>query len=128
MTTHARFHSDWPNEPWAGYSRVVRAGNLVWVAGTTATQGDRVVAPGDVYEQARVTLAKIRQFLEQAGARLEHVVQTRAYLTDMSRVGEFARAHREVFAEIRPVNTTVEVTRLAHPDMLIEIEALAVIP
>lgn len=128
MTVHARFRSDWPNETWAGYSRVVRAGNLVWVAGTTATRGDRVVAPGDMYEQARVTLAKIHEFLEQAGARIEHVVQTRAYLTDISRVGEFARAHREVFADICPVNTTVEVTRLAHPEMLIEIEALAAIP
>jgi enamine deaminase RidA (YjgF/YER057c/UK114 family) len=128
VTVHARFHSDWPNEPWAGYSRAVRAGNTVWIAGTTATQGDRVVAPGDMYQQARVTLAKIRQVLERAGARLEHVVQTRAYLTDMNRVAEFARAHHEVFANIRPVNTTVEVTRLAHPDMLIEIEAVAVIP
>jgi enamine deaminase RidA (YjgF/YER057c/UK114 family) len=128
LGVHQRISSDWPNEALAGYSRAVRAGNFVWVAGTTSTDGDRVVAPGDMYEQCRHTLLRIRRYLEEAGGRLEHVVQTRAYLTDIGRVAEFARAHREVFGDIRPVNTTVEITRLAHPDMLVEIEALAVIP
>jgi enamine deaminase RidA (YjgF/YER057c/UK114 family) len=125
---HQRFSSDWPNEAWAGYSRAVRAGNLVWISGSTATEGDRVLALGDMYEQSRLILLKIKRFLELAGSRLDHVVQTRAYLTDMQRVTDFARAHREAFADVRPVNTTVEVTALARPEMLVEIEAMAVIP
>ena len=128
MPAHQRFFSGWPNEEWAGYARAVRAGNSVWVAGTTATEGSQVMAVGDMYGQCVYTLGKIRHFLEQAGARLEHVVQTRAYLTDFSRLGEFARAHREMFGDVRPANTTVEISKLAHPDMLVEIEALAVIP
>jgi enamine deaminase RidA (YjgF/YER057c/UK114 family) len=128
VAAHQRFTSDWPNEEWAGYCRAVRAGNLVWISGSTATEGDRVVSPGDMYGQCVHILKKIQRFLEQAGAELDHVVQTRAYLTDFSRLGEFARAHREFFGRVRPVNTTVEVTRLAHPEMLVEIEATAVIP
>lgn len=128
MAAHQRFSSDWPNEQLAGYSRAVRAGNLVWISGSTATEGDRVLAPGDMYAQSVHTLTKIKRYLERVGADLGHVVQTRAYLTDFSRLGEFARAHHEFFRDVRPVNTTVEISRLAHPDMLVEIEAMAVIP
>ena len=128
VAAHQRFFSDWPNEKLAGYCRAVRAGNLVWISGSTATEGDKVFAPGDMYGQSVHTLKKIKRFLEQAGAQMGHVVQTRAYLTDFSRLGEFARAHREFFGDVRPVNTTVEISRLAHPDMLVEIEAMAVIP
>lgn len=128
MTAHQRFFSDWPNEAWAGYSRAVRAGNLVWVAGSTATEGGKLIATGDMYGQCLHTLDKIKRYLEEAGAALDHVVQTRAYLTDFSRLDEFARAHREFFDGVRPENTTVEINRLAHPDMLVEIEAMAVIP
>jgi enamine deaminase RidA (YjgF/YER057c/UK114 family) len=99
----------------------------VWIAGSTATSGDQVVARGDMYGQAVHVISKIQVYLARAGARMEDVVQTRAYLTDMSRVAEFARAHREAFGAAPPVNTTVEVSRLAHPDMLVEIEAMAVI-
>lgn len=120
-----RSSSDWPNEDLAGYARVVRSGDLVWVAGTTATAGDQVLAPGDMYQQSRVTLEKIRGFLADAGVSLADVVQTRAYLTRADGFRAFAQAHREVFAEVRPVNTTVVVSALAHPDMLVEIEALA---
>jgi enamine deaminase RidA (YjgF/YER057c/UK114 family) len=125
---HQRFSSDWPNEEWAGYCRAVRAGNLVWISGSTATDGDKVLAPGDMYAQSVHTLRKIQTYLERAGAAMDHVVQTRAYLTDFTKLADFARAHREFFGRVRPVNTTVEVTRLAHPDMLVEIEATAVIP
>ena len=128
MAAHQRFFCDWPNEAWAGYSRAVRAGNLVWVSGSTATEGDKVLAPGDMYGQSVHTLRKIKRSLERAGADLAHVVQTRAYLTDFNRLGEFARAHREFFRDVCPVNTTVEISRLAHADMLVEIEAMAVIP
>ncbi|MDR7419088.1 MAG: RidA family protein [Armatimonadota bacterium] len=128
MAAHQRISSDWPNEEWAGYSRAVRAGNLVWISGSTATSGGAVVAVNDMYGQSVHVLKKIQTFLERAGAKLEHVTVTRAYLTDMSRLAEFARAHKEFFGDIRPVNTTVEVSKLAHPDMLVEVEATAVIP
>ncbi len=81
-----------------------------------------------MYGQCVHILTKIKLFLEQAGTELDHVVQTRAYLTDFGRLAEFARAHREFFGRVRPVNTTVEINRLAHPDMLVEIEAMAAIP
>jgi len=81
-----------------------------------------------MYGQCVHILKKIKFFLEQAGAELDHVVQTRAYLTDFSRLGDFARAHHEFFGSVRPVNTTVQISGLAHPDMLVEIEAMAVIP
>jgi enamine deaminase RidA (YjgF/YER057c/UK114 family) len=128
VPAHQRFSSDWPNEEWAGYCRAVRAGNLVWISGSIATECDRVLAPGDMYAQSVHTLTKIKRYLERAGAELQHVVQTRAYLTDFERLGDFAKAHSEFFRDVRPVNTTVEISRLAHPDMLVEIEAMAVIP
>lgn len=128
MPAHKRFSSDWPKEEWAGYCRAVRAGNLVWISGSTATEGDKVVSPGDMYGQCVHILKKITFFLEQAGAELDHVVQTRAYLTDFSRLDDFARAHHEFFGRVRPVNTTVQISGLVHPDMLVEIEAMAVIP
>lgn len=117
-----------PWEPVAGYSRAVRVGRFVFVAGTAATGPDgRVVAPGDAYLQARTVLQRIESALKEAGASLEDVVQTRIYVTDISRWQEAGRAHGEVFGSIRPVTAMVEVSRLIDPEMLVEIEALAVI-
>jgi len=113
----------------AGYSRAVRVGRLVWIAGTTATDADgNVTAPGDAAAQTRQTLANVQRGLESAGARLEHVVRTRMFVTDISRWEEIARAHGEIFRDIRPASTMVQVSALIHPDMLIEIEADACIP
>lgn len=117
-----------PFEPVVGYSRAVRTGNLVFVTGTTAIGADgKLVGVGDAYRQARQTLENIKSVLERAGARMEHVVRTRMFVTDIARWQEFGRAHHEFFKDIRPCATMVEVSRLIEPDMLIEIEADAVV-
>jgi enamine deaminase RidA (YjgF/YER057c/UK114 family) len=115
-----------PWESLAGYSRAVRVGNLVEVAGTTAFADGKVVAPGDMYAQTRFALQKIERALQQAGATLADVVRTRMYVTDISRWEEAARAHGEFFGEIRPATTMVEVSKLIDAEMLVEIEATAV--
>lgn len=106
-----------------GYSRAVRAGPHVWVAGSTATGEDgSVLFPSDAYGQARITLLKIQAALAHAGARMEDVVRTRMFVTDISRWEEFGRAHGEFFANVRPAATMVEVRALIDPAMLVEIE------
>jgi enamine deaminase RidA (YjgF/YER057c/UK114 family) len=121
-----RFASGAPWEQPFGYSRVVRAGDLVIVAGTTAIDEDGVVlCPGDAGGQVAVIVDAIEAALARAGARLDQVVQTRMFVTDISRAEEIGRAHGERFAGAPPVTTMVQVQALIDPRMLVEIEAVA---
>ena len=121
-----RFGSDAPWEAVVGYSRVVVHGDMAWVSGTTATVDGAVVHPGDAGAQARQALVLVGAALERAGFTLADVVRTRMYVTDISRWEEVGRAHGEVFGDIRPATSMVQVAALIDPAMLVEIEADAV--
>ncbi len=128
MTARKNISSGSPYEPKFGYSRAVRVGNMVFVSGSTATQADGSVAGvGDPYAQAVEALNTIKQALQKAGASLDHVVRTRIYLTNLDHFEAILKAHAELFSSIRPASTLVEVNRLLNPEMLVEIEADAVI-
>ncbi|WNJ17253.1 RidA family protein [Pontibacter sp. G13] len=114
-------------EDLVGYSRAVRVGNIVEVAGTTATEGSEILFPHQPYEQTQYILLKIEQALKDAGASLKDVVRTRMYVTNIFQWEEIGRAHQEVFKDIKPVATMVEVSDLIDEQLVVEIEATAII-
>lgn len=128
MGERANFSTGTPWEPVVGYSRAVRVGSMVWVAGTTATGPDGlIVGRGDPAAQTRQVLENVKSALARAGARLEHVVRTRIYVRNVADWETIGRVHGQYFGQVRPAATLVEVSGLVDPDMLVEIEVDACI-
>lgn len=127
MEKRELFSSGAPWENIVGYSRAVRVGNVIEISGTTSVDGDTVIGKGDVHEQAIFIFQKIQQTLERAGSRLEDVVRTRMYVTDISQWEKVASAHALFFKEIKPATSMVEVNRLIDKELLIEIEVTAIV-
>jgi enamine deaminase RidA (YjgF/YER057c/UK114 family) len=128
LSKRVNFSSGTKWEPIVGYSRAVRVGNVVYVSGTTATGSDGdLVGVGDAKAQTEQTLRNIQRALESLGAKLDDVVKTRIYVTDIKKWQEIGTAHGQVFKNVRPVTTMIEVKRLINPEMLVEIEAEAVL-
>ena len=122
-----RISSGSPWEDIVGYSRAIRVGNIIEVAGTTAMDGDTLIGKGDIYAQTVFVFKKIEKALTEAGAALNDVVRTRMFVTDISQWELAGKAHGEFFKDIRPVATMVEVSRLIDDELLIEIEVTAII-
>jgi enamine deaminase RidA (YjgF/YER057c/UK114 family) len=128
MQQRKNISSGSPWEDVVGYSRAVRIGNVIEVAGTTAMDGDVLIGEGDVYAQTKFILQKIERALAEAGSSLTDVVRTRMFITDITQWEEAGRAHGEFFKTIKPVSTMVEVSALIDERLLIEIEVTAVLP
>lgn len=127
MQERINISSDSPWEDEVGYCRAVRVGNIIEVAGTTSMDGKTLVGKDDLYLQTKFIIQKIEKALQQAGGSLTHVVRTRMFVTDISLWEEAGKAHGEFFKHIKPASTMVEVSRLISPDLLIEIEATAIL-
>jgi enamine deaminase RidA (YjgF/YER057c/UK114 family) len=125
---HQKLSSGAVWESIVGYSRAVRAGNIIEVAGTTAVEEGKIVGIGSPYEQTKCILNKIKKSIEALGGDIQQVTRTRMFVTNIQDWQEIGRAHGEMFGDIRPVTTMVEVKALIDKDLLVEIEATVVIP
>ena len=123
-----RFSSGTSWEPAVGYSRAVAAGDFAYVSGCTSVDGAEFVHPGDAYAQTAQAIRNAAEGLAGLGASMSDVVQTRIYVTDISRWREYGRAHGEAFGDVRPATTMVQVAALIEPEMLVEIEVVAYRP
>ena len=117
--------TEWESK--VGYSRAVRVGNVIEVAGTTAVDGDEIIGKGNLYVQTTFTFQKIEKALKEAGGSLNDVVRTRMYVIDISNWEDAGKAHGEFFKDIKPASTMVEVSALIHQELLIEIEVTAIL-
>lgn len=127
MSERIRVSTGSPWEPVVGYSRAIRIGNVVEVAGTTSMKDGEVVGKGNAYEQTKYILEIIERALTQVGASMADVVRTRMFVTNISKWEEIGKAHREFFKDIRPAATMVEVKALIDPELLVEIEVQAIV-
>ena len=128
LSDRSNYSSGTPWESIAGYSRAVRVGNIIEVAGTTAVDAEgQVVGVGDIGEQTDYIFNKIRNALNDAGSKMSDVIRTRMYLTDINDWETVARVHGDIFSDIKPVSTLVEVSGLIDEELLIEIEVSAVV-
>lgn len=123
----SKIFSGTPWEPKVGYARAVLVGDTVYVSGTTATDpAGKIVGPGDMYAQTVQTIRNIESALNRLGLTLEHVVRTRIFITDINRWEEAGKAHAEFFGQVHPATSMIAVSRLVDPEMLVEIEVVAV--
>lgn len=127
MSQRINITSGSPWEDIVGYSRAVRIGNIIEVAGTTAMDGDVLVGKDDLYAQTKYIFQKVEKALQEAGASIQDVVRTRMFVTDIDKWEEAGRAHGEFFKTIKPVATMVEVNKLINENLLIEIEVTAIV-
>jgi len=122
-----KIFSGTPWEPKVGYSRAIKVGDMIYVSGTTGTDpSGKVLAPGDMYAQTKQAIQNIESALKRLGLGLEYVVRTRIYVTKIDRWEDVAKAHVEFFGNIHPATSLVEVSRFIDPEMLVEIEAVAI--
>lgn len=127
MAERKNISSGTPWEDIVGYSRAVRVGNIIEVAGTTAVDGDMIIGENDAYAQTIFIFKKIGNALREAGCEMKDIVRTRMFVTDISKWEEIGKAHGEIFGKIKPVATMVEVKSLINPALLVEIEVTAVL-
>lgn len=127
MTNRRNISSNTVWEKKVGYSRAVRIDNTIEVAGTTALDGDKIIAPANPFKQMCFIIEKIEHALKQTGASLNDVIRTRMYITNIGHAEEVGRAHEKYFGNIKPASTMIQISKLVNPDLLVEVEVTAIV-